>query len=302
MTIYNRKAISAVLAVFGFFAAGVITGKAQDRQDKRQDAQVRREQPTNTDLQDKADQQVSEKADNSGVVIPPPPNVTKRSPNTVLIPKKDAAEDGKYQEKPAAETGVKVGSHFGYRRDPFTGRAKFHAGLDIKAKWGDPVGASQVGTVQFAGWSHGYGNLIIVEHGGGVTTHYAHLSSFAVEVGQSVERGTVVGYAGSTGRATSPHLHYEVRVDGSPVDPLETVALDPGSDYFVRTAGSTVVVSTTPSPSTSAPVRGVNPATAPATSAPKPSQAPDQTTSLESHPSSLTASERPRRVTPAPPQ
>src|SRR5262249_21594748 len=109
----------------------------------------------------------------------------------------------------AVSTNAKVGSTFGYRRDPFTRREKFHSGCDIKAHWGQPVGASLPGTVQFAGWYHGYGNMIIVEHGGGVATHYAHLSSFAVEPGQRVERGTIIGYAGSTGRATSPHLHYE---------------------------------------------------------------------------------------------
>jgi murein DD-endopeptidase MepM/ murein hydrolase activator NlpD len=86
--------------------------------------------------------------------------------------------------------------------------------------------------VQFAGWYHGYGNLIIVNHGGGVTTHYAHLSSYAIAVGGRVERGTIIGYAGSTGRATSPHLHYEVRIDDRPVNPFQPVALDPSSSYF----------------------------------------------------------------------
>jgi murein DD-endopeptidase MepM/ murein hydrolase activator NlpD len=121
---------------------------------------------------------------------------------------------------------------FGYRRDPFTRRARFHSGVDIKARWGDPVGASQVGVIQFAGWYHGYGNLIIVAHGGGVTTHYAHLSSFDVDLGARVERGTIIGRAGSTGRATSPHLHYEVRIDGNPLNPFQPLALEPSSDYF----------------------------------------------------------------------
>jgi murein DD-endopeptidase MepM/ murein hydrolase activator NlpD len=123
-------------------------------------------------------------------------------------------------------------SNFGYRRDPFTRRAKFHSGVDLKARWGDAVGASQAGIVQFAGWHHGYGNMVIVDHGGGVTTQYAHLSSFDVEPGAHVERGTIIGRAGSTGRATSPHLHYEVRIDGTATDPLQPLALDPSSDYF----------------------------------------------------------------------
>jgi murein DD-endopeptidase MepM/ murein hydrolase activator NlpD len=146
----------------------------------------------------------------------------------------------------ASSTQVKVGSVFGYRRDPFTRRAKFHSGVDLKAKWGDPVGASQQGVVQFAGWYHGYGNLVIVDHGGGVTTYYAHLSSFELGVGARVERGTIVGYAGSTGRATSPHLHYEVRIDGNAINPFQQVALDPSSAYFNQSRPATDVSGPTP--------------------------------------------------------
>ena len=171
-------------------------------------------------------------------VIPPAPAIVKRSTNAIMIPADGAGSSSKesagskYQERPVISSNVSVGSDFGYRRDPFTRRAKFHSGVDIKARWGDPVGASQVGIVQFAGWYHGYGNLIIVNHGGGITTHYAHLSSFDVEVGARVERGTIIGRAGSTGRATSPHLHYEVRLDGNALNPFQTLALEPSSDYF----------------------------------------------------------------------
>jgi murein DD-endopeptidase MepM/ murein hydrolase activator NlpD len=139
--------------------------------------------------------------------------------------------DLKYESRPVIST-AQVGSSFGYRSDPFTGRARFHSGCDIKAHWGESVGASLNGIVQYVGWYHGYGNIVIVNHGGGVTTHYAHLSSFDVEVGQRVERGQIIGRAGSTGRATSPHLHYELRVDGNPVNPFQPLALDPASDYF----------------------------------------------------------------------
>jgi murein DD-endopeptidase MepM/ murein hydrolase activator NlpD len=171
-------------------------------------------------------------------VIPPAPVIVKRSANAILIPIDGAgavskeSTDSKYEERPVVSSSVSVGSVFGYRRDPFTRRAKFHSGVDIKARWGDPVGASQAGVVQFAGWYHGYGNLIIVAHGGGVTTHYAHLSSFDVEVGGRVERGTIIGRAGSTGRATSPHLHYEVRLDGIALNPFQPLALESSSDYF----------------------------------------------------------------------
>jgi murein DD-endopeptidase MepM/ murein hydrolase activator NlpD len=164
-------------------------------------------------------------------ITPPAPIIVKKNPDAIAIPPEAVSAIGKYQER-AISTNARIGSSFGYRRDPFTRRARFHSGLDIKAAHGDPVAASLAGTVQFAGWYHGYGNWVVIDHGGGVTTHYAHLSSFAVEQGQKVARGTVVGYAGRTGRATSPHLHYEVRIDGNPVDPLQAVALDADSAFF----------------------------------------------------------------------
>ena len=168
-------------------------------------------------------------------VIPPPPNVVRLVANSISIPADKATADSKFEQKPVVASQATIGSVFGVRRDPFTRRARFHAGVDIKAHWGDPVGASQRGVVEFAGWYHGYGNLIIVGHGGGVRTHYAHLSSFEVEVGSRVERGTIIGRAGSTGRATSPHLHYEVRVDGVALNPFQALALDPSSAYFKQT-------------------------------------------------------------------
>ena len=172
------------------------------------------------------------------IVVPPAPVVVTKNTTTISVPMKveaaaaPAKAESKYEERPVVSSKVSVGSVFGYRRDPFTRRAKFHSGVDIKAHWGDPVGASQPGVVQFAGWYHGYGNLIIISHGGGVTTHYAHLSSFDVEPGVKVERGTIIGRAGSTGRATSPHLHYEVRLDGNPLNPFQPLALEPSSEYF----------------------------------------------------------------------
>jgi murein DD-endopeptidase MepM/ murein hydrolase activator NlpD len=165
-------------------------------------------------------------------LVPPAPLVVKTGSSTIAIPVDVVPSVNKYEERPVAMTNVIVGSRFGYRRDPFTRRSKFHSGLDIKARAGDPIAASYAGVVKFAGWFSGYGNWVVVDHGGGITTHYAHLSGFAVEAGLKVSRGTLIGYAGSTGRATSPHLHYEVRIDGNPVDPLEPIALDPESDYF----------------------------------------------------------------------
>jgi murein DD-endopeptidase MepM/ murein hydrolase activator NlpD len=169
-----------------------------------------------------------------GAVVPPAPVIIKKTTNAILIPALGTVSktESTYETRPSSKSNVSVGSIFGYRRDPFTRRAKFHSGVDIKARWGDPVGASQSGIVTFAGWYHGYGNLIIVSHGGGVATHYAHLSSFDVEIGSRVQRGTIIGRAGSTGRATSPHLHYEVRLDGNALNPFQPITLEATSDYF----------------------------------------------------------------------
>ena len=111
-------------------------------------------------------------------------------------------------------------SAFGTRKDPFTGQPDFHAGLDIAANRGTPVKAGADGTVESAAYQGNYGNAIVVHHGYGMATRYGHLSGFAVRPGQQVKRGQVIGYVGSTGRATSAHLHYEVLVNGQPINPL----------------------------------------------------------------------------------
>jgi murein DD-endopeptidase MepM/ murein hydrolase activator NlpD len=95
-----------------------------------------------------------------------------------------------------------------------------HEGIDIAVASGTPVAASASGTVIVAGWVGGYGNLVVVDHGGGIATAYGHNTSVAVGVGQSVAQGQVIAYSGSTGHSTGPHVHFEVRVNGSPVDPL----------------------------------------------------------------------------------
>jgi len=114
--------------------------------------------------------------------------------------------------------GVLMGG-FGQRTDPFSGEGAMHTGVDISAPTGTPVQATADGTVAFAGWYSGYGQLVVVDHGGGYETYYAHLSRFAVVEGQEVRRGDQVGAVGSTGRVTAPHLHYEVRIGGAPVNP-----------------------------------------------------------------------------------
>jgi murein DD-endopeptidase MepM/ murein hydrolase activator NlpD len=109
---------------------------------------------------------------------------------------------------------------FGERTDPFSGEGAMHTGVDISAPTGTLVRTTADGIVTFAGWNNsGYGQLVIVDHGGGFETYYAHLSRFAVVDGQEVRRGDQVGAVGSTGRVTAPHLHYEVRIGGAPVNP-----------------------------------------------------------------------------------
>lgn len=117
-----------------------------------------------------------------------------------------------------------LSSPFGNRRDPFTGGQDFHPGLDISADAGEPVHAPADGVVASAGMSGNYGNLVVIEHGYGITTRYGHLSRFAASVGQQVHRGEVVGYVGSTGRSTSSHLHYEILLNGQLTNPLKLLA------------------------------------------------------------------------------
>jgi murein DD-endopeptidase MepM/ murein hydrolase activator NlpD len=111
---------------------------------------------------------------------------------------------------------------FGGRRNPFGGSSsEFHTGQDIATLWGTPVMAAAQGTVIFAGWQNGYGQIVIIDHGNGLTTRYGHLSDIDVEVGRQLARGEILGRVGSTGRSTGPHLHYEVRINDEPVNPLQ---------------------------------------------------------------------------------
>jgi len=116
-----------------------------------------------------------------------------------------------------------VSSGFGHRR-PVSGGGSFHSGVDIRAQRGTPVRVASAGTVAFAGRQSGYGSLVVVDHGGGIKTLYAHLSAMFVEEGALVKPGDVLGAVGSSGRSTGSHLHYEVRVAGRPVDPRPYLA------------------------------------------------------------------------------
>lgn len=119
-------------------------------------------------------------------------------------------------------------SGFGVRRNPFGGGSyEFHSGQDIDAQIGDPVKAGASGQVTFVGWQNGYGQLIVIDHGGGLTSRYGHLSHIDVAQGQTIERGQFIGRVGSTGRSTGPHLHYEIRINDTPVDPLQYLLISP---------------------------------------------------------------------------
>jgi len=120
--------------------------------------------------------------------------------------------------------GRLIQSSFGTRTDPFSGEGAFHRGVDISASYGTGVRATADGVVVFASRESGYGLLVVLDHRNGMQTYYAHLSKFYIRSGQEVRRGEFVGAVGTTGRVTAPHLHYEVRMGGAPVNPYKFLA------------------------------------------------------------------------------
>ena len=115
-------------------------------------------------------------------------------------------------------------SGFGTRVHPLFGGRRMHSGIDLAAPAGSPIYATSDGLVTWAGWKGGYGLFVSLQHGGGVETRYGHMSSIAVSPGQSVQEGEIIGLVGSTGNSTGPHLHYETRINGSPVAPIAGVS------------------------------------------------------------------------------
>ena len=125
---------------------------------------------------------------------------------------------------------IDLSSPFGVRMDPFVHEAAMHTGLDFRGEMGEPIHATAAGTVTIAGWTGGYGKMVEIDHGNGLATRFGHLSEIDVSVGQKIRIGEVVGKLGSTGRSTGPHLHYETRINGEPVNPQKF--LDAGDKLF----------------------------------------------------------------------
>ncbi|MBP5698327.1 MAG: M23 family metallopeptidase [Alphaproteobacteria bacterium] len=131
--------------------------------------------------------------------------------------------DGMYMDlQPLNCSNVHISSRFGLRKDPFTGRGRKHYGIDYAAPSGSPIYASADGVVQSANWVRGYGQYIVIKHNDTYSTAYAHMSRFAdgINPGTKVQRGQTIGYVGSTGRSTGPHLHFEVKKHGKNIDPF----------------------------------------------------------------------------------
>lgn len=158
-----------------------------------------------------------------GHVVPPAPRVhyTEKKSLDSLV-----SQPARFEARPATASSLSINSPFGVRIDPFTGNSRMHTGMDLRAEYGDTVGSAMSGTVTFAGERRGYGNLVVVDHGNGVSTYYAHLSAVAVGIGDTVDAGQLIGLVGSTGRSTGPHLHYEVRAYGHPFDPSLALEFD----------------------------------------------------------------------------
>lgn len=116
--------------------------------------------------------------------------------------------------------GGEISSFYGLRADPFGKGSDYHPGIDIAVDYGTPIKASATGTVQEADWNGGYGRFVSIDHGNGMLTCYGHMSAIAVQPGQKVRRGDVIGYVGSSGYSTGPHVHFEIRKNGSAVNPL----------------------------------------------------------------------------------
>jgi murein DD-endopeptidase MepM/ murein hydrolase activator NlpD len=159
-----------------------------------------------------------------GPFIPAPRG---QHPDTTLSPEKLAALHSLVKVLPVSAPllAYEIGSPFGVRGDPINGRAAYHTGLDFRAPYMSPVFATAPGVVSYSGYRDDYGKVVEIDHGNGIATRYAHLHRQTVSVGQRVAGHTQIGFLGSTGRATGPHVHYEVLVNGEPQDPEKFLML-----------------------------------------------------------------------------
>lgn len=154
----------------------------------------------------------------------PTPSTTPAVPGLPAVPPIPGSDEGTGEGEPVAlrmPLDARTSSAFGWRSDPFHGKSRFHSGIDLAAAYGREVPVAAAGRVSFAGERGAYGQLVIVEHDNGLETRYAHLSNIEVRAGQELALGDVVGRVGQTGRATGPHLHFEVLLDGERVDPSQ---------------------------------------------------------------------------------
>lgn len=148
-------------------------------------------------------------------------------------------EAGGGDNRTARPVPGRMTSRYGVRRHPLLGYSRMHRGVDFAATYGSPVKAAAAGRVAMAGWAGGYGRQVRIDHGGGLSSSYSHLSGFAVAPGRYIQAGQLLGYAGSSGLSTGPHVHYEVRRNGVPVDPLGSALkggapLDPAAQARLR--------------------------------------------------------------------
>ena len=141
----------------------------------------------------------------------------------LVLAKVIATTDTNFAASSSVPSTKAISSYYGYRIHPIYGYRKFHSGIDINASYGVDIIAAESGTVTMATYNGGYGKCVIINHGSGITTLYGHNSELNVTSGQKVVKGQVIAKAGSTGLSTGPHLHFEVRVNGSTINPLDRV-------------------------------------------------------------------------------
>ena len=170
-----------------------------------------------------ASEQVAKLIQQSKYKPPPPPPQPARSSGSSSSSSSNDVEV--YNATPSSSGGMiwpisgPITSPFGWRTHPIFGSQRFHSGLDIGGDYGMEIHAAKAGVVSHAGWIGGYGNTVMIDHGGGIVTLYGHNQSLNVSVGQNVSQGQVIAFCGSTGNSTGPHCHFEVRLNGEPVSP-----------------------------------------------------------------------------------